>query len=534
MNNTEVAGLDWSTGKLLPGFQMPEQLTIYDIRQASQENVLSVTTLVGLINRPKPRIYLIVSDDDIFWMNKIFHTLQPATSSSTGNDVFNALLDIYSDIVQGMIIYDPALIDSINVATTMAGQRDALVVSPTQATSLQQARGFKVLDDLGTYQWKSRSQAYEWARQHLLDGASKRLVAGLDPTNAAGLRSFLTATRTFIYWLDSRNIVPDPTNQLHTERGLMQQILGAYPEGAAHLGWFFDEKSGVNLTSQAGIPALASDIFFNLEVWTSVRPPAMPTIPPLTVPQIDNSKVYVSFTMSDGDNLQYSQHRMHNRWDDPAHGSIPTGWTISPVLVQDIPVLASYYVQNATPNDELIAGPSGAGYMFPSQWPAERLPGFLQLTGRLMQTMGLNILELLDADIFERNGIPYVSGLINIGKAIIDDELLSQIVHGLTSFGLKGILNGEGIAQASWSVNNGTPIYRNMGFASSVDQTVSLIRNAATARSERPLFLSVYVSVWDMTPTMLKQVVQQLGSDYTIVTPGVLLSMLAHAGKQSA
>lgn len=533
MSYTEIAGLDWSAGKLLPGFQTPEQLTIYDIRQASRDVMLSVTTLVGLINRPKPRIYLLVSDDDVFWMNKIFHTLQPATSSSTGDDVFNALLDIYGSIVQGLIIYDPALVDSINVATTMAGQQDGLVVSPDQANSLQQ-RGYKVLADLRTYQWKTRSQAYEWARQNLLEGASKRLVAGLDPTNAVGLRSFLIATRTFVYWLDSRNILPDPTNQLQNERGLMQQILRSYPEGAAHLGWFFDEKSGVNLTSQVGIPALASDIYFNLEVWTSVRPSSMPAIARQTVPQTDNTKVYVSFTISDGDNLQYSQHRMHNRWDDTARGSIPIGWTISPVLIRDIPVLASYYIQNATHNDELIAGPSGAGYIFPSQWPSERLPGFLQLTGSLMQEMGLDTLQLLDADIFERNGIPYVSGVINIGKAILDEGLLTSFVNGLKPYGLKGLLNGEGIAQPDWSVNNGFPIYRNMGFASNVDQAVSLIRNAAATKGERPLFLNVYISVWDMTPTMLKQVVQQLqqpSSEYTFVTPGVLLSMLTHAGK---
>src|SRR5581483_366313 len=65
--STEVTGLDWSRGKLLPAFQTPEELTVYDIRGASTETKISVTTFVGLINRPQPRVYLFINDDDVFW-----------------------------------------------------------------------------------------------------------------------------------------------------------------------------------------------------------------------------------------------------------------------------------------------------------------------------------------------------------------------------------------------------------------------------------------------------------------------------------
>jgi hypothetical protein len=530
MSNSEVAGLDWSMGKLLPAFQTPQELMVYDIRGASTETKISVTTFVGLINRPQPRVYLFVNDDDVFWLNTVFNTVPHTISASSNDAVLDALLDSYDRCMQGMVIYNPALPDTINIATTIAGQHEVLVVSSTQAQRLQTTRQYKVLEDLRTYHWRSRSQAYDWARQHLLSESSSRLVAGLDPTNASGLRSFLTATRTFVYWLDARDIVPDPTNSLRTERGLMKQILGSFPQGAIHLGWFKNESSGVSLTSEAGIPVLASDHFFNLEVWTSLQqiPIPKPKLIPPTIPQIDSSKVYVSFTISDGDNIQFSQHHMRRLWNDPARGSIPIGWTISPMLGQDMPALAAYYMNSASPNDELVAGPSGAGYMFPSQWPSERLPTFLQQTGQLMQRMDISTIELLDADFFQRTGIPLVVYIGGTAMSVTSTRLQEQFASALRPYGLVGILHGAGKRRDQLSFSSeGIPIYRNLGLARSVQHTLSLIKRATAADAERPLFLNVYVLAWTMNPSMLKQVVQQLGNAYEFVTPGVLLTMLA-------
>jgi hypothetical protein len=533
MISSEVAGLDWSPGKLLPAFQAPQALTVYDIRGASTETKISVTTFVGLINRPQPRVYLFVNDDDVFWLNTVFNTVPHTISASNNDTVLDALLDNYDNCLQGMVIYDPALADTINIATTIAGQREALVVSPAQAQHLQTSRHYKVLEDLRTYSWKSRSQAYDWALRNLRSGSSSRLVAGLDPTNASGLRSFLTATRTFVYWLDARDIVPDFTNGLRNERGLMKQILGSFPQGAVHLGWFKNESSGVSLTSAAGIPVLASDHFFNLEVWTSLQQIHMAKPKPPIIPQIDSSKIYVSFTISDGDNIQFSQHHMRRLWNDPARGSIPIGWTISPILGQDIPALTAYYMNSASVNDELVAGPSGAGYMFPSSWPSKRLPAFLQQTGQLMQQMGITTIELLDADVFQRTGIPLVVYIGGTFMAVTDTRLHEQFASALQPYGIAGILHGAGkrIDRLSFS-NEGVPIYRNLGLARNVRHTLSLIKNATLAHAERPLFLNIYILAWTMNPSMLKQVVQQLGDAYEFVTPGVLLSMLAQTHRE--
>ncbi len=73
MNSSrEIAGIDWSGGRMLPAFQRPEHLDVYSIRHAPHDIQLSVTTFVGLINRPRPKVYLITGDSDLFWFNEVF------------------------------------------------------------------------------------------------------------------------------------------------------------------------------------------------------------------------------------------------------------------------------------------------------------------------------------------------------------------------------------------------------------------------------------------------------------------------------
>jgi GxGYxYP putative glycoside hydrolase C-terminal domain/GxGYxYP_N second domain/GxGYxYP third domain/GxGYxYP_N 1st domain len=503
MNMTNT---DWAASGWWPTFQSPDHLDVYDIRGASQDTQLAITTMTGIINRQKPLVYLLSSGDAAFWLQEVFAQIPHDVSPATGNAALDAMLNKYASSIQGIIIYDPNSIESINIATMLAGQRDGMVVSPAQANALQgPPYKLPVIADLRVYQWKNRIQTYTWAERNLLKNSATNLIAGLDPKISGALRSFLVATRTFIYWLDATKFIPDVFNGWISERGLTQRIFNTFPAGTTHLGWFIDEPKGVKLTSQRSMPVLASDFFENLEVWTSVQ--NMPGIQQTQTENVTIStpKAYVSFTISDGDNLQYDQHRMAGLWRDPVRSSIPIGWTISPSLVQTAPSLAAYYMSTASPNDELIAGPSGEGYIYPSNWPQEQWPAFLKLTGELMQTMKLNIIEVLD------------SGL---SQAFVNPGLQAIYADVLAPFGLKGILSGSGQAQSTWKSISGVPVLQNLGLADSVRKTVNLVRNASAQ------YLNVYVMAWTMTPSDLQQVVQQLGNQYEFVKPSRLLEMI--------
>ncbi|HKV58249.1 MAG TPA: hypothetical protein VJO32_08200, partial [Ktedonobacteraceae bacterium] len=224
------------------------------------------------------------------------------------------------------------------------------------------------------------------------------------------------------------------------------------------------------------------------------------------------AKVYISFTISDGDNLQFNQHRMYRLWQDTARGSIPLGWTIAPSLIEAAPTLAAYYRKTATRNDELLAGPSGAAYIWPSYWPADRLGAYLQRTGTLMQQMDLQTIEVLD-------------GLLS--RLFPFRAWQTQYAKSLSPFGVRGILTGDSYRRSGWRVVAGVPVIKNLGLAKNAAHTLELIKSNTPAQVQNPTFLNIYIYAWSMAPTDISKLAQGLDNRYEVVTPGQLCALIA-------
>src|SRR5260221_7748198 len=136
-NKEEISKTGGSTNGLLPAFQAPEHLDVYDIRNTSYDVQLSVTTLTGLINRQQPRVYLLSNSDAAFWLDAAFAQVPHDISAARDEAALEALLNGYRNRVAGLIIYDANFMDSVNVATTLAGQKDCMVVPPGPAENPQ-------------------------------------------------------------------------------------------------------------------------------------------------------------------------------------------------------------------------------------------------------------------------------------------------------------------------------------------------------------------------------------------------------------
>src|SRR5262249_22040377 len=143
-----------------------------------------------------------------------------------------------------------------------------------------------------------------------------------------------------------------------------------------YLGWFPGDVSGefggVQLASAHGVYVIAADHCANLSVFSG-QPPASPLrhVAPAQRPGADvrlENLIYATFTMTEGDNLQYMQHQMRRLWDDPGRGHVPLNWTISPLALEAAPALLDYYLRTRSAHDYFIAGPSGAGYVTPNMW----------------------------------------------------------------------------------------------------------------------------------------------------------------------
>lgn len=541
----ESAGLLWPHDQLLPEFQPVEHLTVYDLRGAPRDFQLAATVIAGIVNRPRPSIYLLFGPDEEFWLQRLPAAIPVMYASATGEEAFYLLLAAAHPQLHGLIIYDPALPDTINVATSLAAQHNAVVVSPSLADACMQRYEFPVLNDLRTYHWQSRLQAYHWAQQNVLPDASCHLIAGLDPQYFCALRSFLVATRGFCYWLDSREYLPPRRRQAQaglSERKLLTQLLRSLVPGAVHMGWVVHEQSGVALTSSLGIPVVASDYVANLEVWSavSVNMPAITQVQTehavaAILPRVESitadarPKIYLSFTMSDGDNLQYCQHRLLKLWQDEARGSVPIGWTLTPLLSQCMPTMADYYINTATHNDEFLCSPSGLAYMYPSRWPRQRLAHYIEQSAAAMEQIGMNTIEIFDTASAFATGLPLLRAFSLTGMGMHKRRVQDTITAIMGVHGVRNILSGLGYTgrPARTTVVNDVVIYHNPGYSGTVAHTVRLIKMASALKWQRPLYLNIYVLAWTMTPSALKEVLAQLGPEYVCVLPSTLLSLLA-------
>ncbi|KAF9873329.1 hypothetical protein CkaCkLH20_09142 [Colletotrichum karsti] len=212
-------------------------------------------------------------------------------------------------------------------------------------------------------------------------------------------RDYIVATAAPCIWLDSNR---------PREAALLDKILRQFQPNAAYLGWFpnGNEMSGVTQLARSGVYVGATDFYFNPTMFSGFRtreksekpaiggppwgPPGPPGPPrelpgrppgPGRPPPRKNAKVYLCLVYLEGDNIQYDQRAMFTHWNDPERGSVPLGWTISPLLRDIGPGILSYYQRTSTDNDLLIAGPDGAGYTYPGVWPRKALAAFLSQSG---------------------------------------------------------------------------------------------------------------------------------------------------------
>lgn len=174
--STEVNSLKWPNNQALPSFGKAKHLDVANVYEASGDIKMLLTTLEGIINRKQPRIYVLQNKVDP-WLKDL---KVPYKQYDNAMDVFKK----YAKEIKGIIVYDPDIPDSINVATTLAGLKDAVVASPELAQQLTAAPyNLPVLEDLQG-KFKNRMDAYNWQYENLWSQTTQRMLVGLSPNTS--------------------------------------------------------------------------------------------------------------------------------------------------------------------------------------------------------------------------------------------------------------------------------------------------------------------------------------------------------------
>ena len=489
--------LHWPLDQTMPTFPAPEKTLDYiDVTDMRVDEKALFTTLKGAVNRIKPRIQSCEGNrhDAETWPSAVGLTLNPV------NDPYT-LIEKYKGEVSGIVIYDDQVETTLNLATAVAGDKGALVVSPALAEKLS-SFGFPVLEDYRG-KFKGLLEVYEYLYDQVLPGLSHRILASLAPSTGGCLREYIPAIKAAVVWLDPRTG--------NDEKYMLDDFVKSLYPGGFCMGWWAEEGSGIDAASIHGVPTIPSDFSVNLTVYGGTdRTIHVKPIP--KKPELKN-KIYVSLIMSDGDNLQYVEHRFKDLWDTPERGTFPLGWTISPATVDAMPGLLNWVYETATENDCFVTGPSGMGYTYPNHWrDKDALIDYLKRTDRYCQRAGIRVATLWAH---------------SVGSATTQmvGELYAKYAPSL--LGITGQCTGGG-----WRIYDGSlPNLELTGsYVSQMHQVKGCIEEGAKEYDgTKPVFLAVQAVPWDITVADLKEYAENLGPEYELVRPDIFFQLFREA-----
>lgn len=416
-----------------------------DGTQTSYDEAVAAATLQGVINCQAPELYLLsrANPRPKFWLDllsKEGRWLQGREPKPLAD--LPALVKLAGKQLKGAIVWDPAVPATLNVATTLAGIHDAVVLSPELAERCAAKWQLAILQDLrgkftGAETGSKKNDAYRWAlRECLARGkcSSRRLCLFEDSFSArargdlgyALTRDWAVKNRAFVFdlspWGDERP-ADDPGQSLGLDLETYKMILAEVLHQTAgkqmtELTGFFVESKYASCPGHRsvheGVPTewetvrlispfncyqntISSDCFNQSLHSQAPRHALKQRFVPKPVPL--GKKAYVCLLMADYDSATPLYDFLPKYWHDPDRGKIPLAWGINPSLLETYPDLITYFYETASPADTFTSDASAAGYMNPNQVRKEHLPLFVRHNRQFFREADMTIAPMvLDQD----------------------------------------------------------------------------------------------------------------------------------------
>jgi hypothetical protein len=498
-----------------------DTLLVADIRPLSADWQMLLLSLQGIANRQRPQVYYLFNETDQFWLDWMRQRGWVKRTERVNDP--RRLLQRFRSEIKGMVITDPAVPATKNVATMLAGVHDAVVASPRIARELS----LPVIADLRG-RWKKNVDAYRWAFETLWEQMNHHLVACSYPDHLA-LRDYLVQNRVFIFWISGPIDGARPYSDPDAEARLAEQILAKMPPNTCVLSYPWAGKDigmgegpGVTLFAEFGKYLVGTINVSNLTVHSGIRVAQFRQKPAPPAPTLRDDKVYISFIMSDGDNLPVlTTHNFPQLWRDPLRGKIPIGWTISPAAGLLIPAVVDYYYETSTPQDHWLTAVSGLGYTYPDQYgiryrDREKVyTDFLNLTRLAMVPMDLHAAWIM--------GITQPKLIAQYAELVRPQALFPDYGRRVTRY-----------EDATYLTSRNVPVFHAvMGWRenASPEEQVALWEQQVRALTpkQRPAFLHLFLWNWGTSLPMLRDLLQRLGDDYVAVRPDHLATLYRQA-----
>ena len=486
--------------RIFPAFKKPGKLRVLDARPYSWHEQMTMACAQGLINRVKPRVYLVFDDYvDRLWLS--IYGRRYRVKHEEVNDLYELLFSFRKEI-SGFVVYDEGMLHSANVAMTYGSIHNLVPASPEVAEKLSEA-GFKKAADFRG-RWGSRLEAYEWAFQNLLQQCNRRIVGSVcvDPpltsfTNKHHVRDYLVAVKAFSFDLSTKA-------RDRREAEFFDRILGSFNSLGVVLGWHCIrdlESEAVARASRNGFFVLCNLQSPNLTVHAGIKT-GFKFKQKHASRVVLEDKVYVVFIQSDGDAVWAMNNFQNLNWLDSQRGRFPYTWEVQPLLLDLAPGMLEYYYRTATANDYFIAGPSGAGYTAPSV--NKRLDEFLEHSRRYMEACDLRSILIMNRD-------PRVAY-----QELEDPKVPEAYAEKIEKcYGFLHSYAGSAFEPTVFA--NNTPYVHTSLYASASTDILKELKRLVEGCKARPLFVAIHVREEVKMP-VLRSVIGKLdGETYRVV-----------------
>jgi hypothetical protein len=534
-------GSSWPYPTFHPTMPQPaSSLYVADLRPLGKDERVLLLSLQGIVNRTQPRIFVLQNDNDPFWLKQLQsqgYTKDPMVVSDP-----LSLVTTFRNSIKGAVVADPKVYVSPLIAVDVAAVSDVVVATPDLAKRL----GLPIVEDLRG-KFADNAAALRYARTELMPKMNPCMGVSLYPDILdSGTIDYAIAARGITFWVTGSDAQSLPGANLIAEQTEVELMLKKMPVNTPIFGYWWaagnqglGEENGVTVASEYGKVTCASDFTANFSVYSGYRIDSLKQKTKAPCPALDRSKVYVAFTMSDGDNLHAWRDSFYPSFEDPLHGQFPMGWGMAPSLIDCAPPIARWYYEHATSTDEFFCDVSGIGYIYPAHWAARlddregATKSFYGWTKKYMDRMDLHSIRQYELGGMHEEDIQRAVKELSIGFVLPDYKNSREAYEQLTY----RTPSGQAVFRASTQgVGAGHPVVLRQGgdveVCTMADQIKARVgddwwNNGPLFRAigmgpSRPRFLNAFLYNWETHLSDVKQTIDTLGTDYVIVTPSQL------------
>ena len=481
------------------------------------EKVL-LLSLQGLANRQAPQLYVVHPHNFQWEITEPLYDFYRRKHGVAFIEIPTAAeaLARFHASAKGYVVWEPTTPATLNVAFTIAGLEDALVVTADQIP-LVAAHGLKPIDDLrGRYTGQPDAKIYADAVQRYWARCNHDAIM-LMGGHAGAVRQPAMADWGIRQKMFFQDLSANPKHP--EELALAQRLLGELNPNAFVFGWHSYAKDteeqwttllsgyGLKMEGLHNLPNLSFNCQFGFTPgFKFTNTHSVPRDAKLQAEQ----KVYLAFVQSDSIGIGV--------WTKPGRGKLPFAWQVTMNWTSFSPAALEYFHESATPNDYFIGGLSGPGYMYPNHIPADKFVGLMADANRMMEVLDERVMEIMDNSAADGN----------VGNADLTKETVDRYYTAFPN--VLGFINGYGPARTR-DLRDTRPL---LSYEYYIDprrpreEVAADLNELIALNAKRPYFLLVHVRESNDVNSLV-EVVKQLDGPLEIVPLDKFLKLAASA-----